>query len=221
MKTSFLLLTAGGVAVAGTLAMAGPRPAAPDAGTAMQRTGSGDGAGWPGAPGGRAGAPGRVGGWSAAGGRSGPKGLRSYCAGLLDTDRSRPRTGGFRPSDCVGLFAAMARPNLPGDEDDVPEPGSALSRACATLLKPGARPLAGEPEACSDYVASLDTDAPRREAGGAGSGGRAPDGPSIAGGIGGRGGRAGAGPGGGAGGAGGAGVGGGLGGAGGPGGAAR
>ncbi|GJD61462.1 translational initiation factor [Methylobacterium frigidaeris] len=217
MKTFSLLLAAGGAAFAGTVAVAGPSSTDTHSGTAVVRIGSGDGAGLPGAPGGRAGAPGRVGGWS--GGPAEREGLRSYCVGLLEAAPARSgAAGGFRPADCAGLFAAMARPDHPED-DEVPAPGAALARACAALLKPGAVPRPGEPEACSDYVANLDADAPRRAASGTGE--RAPDGPSVSGGVGGRGGRSGVGPGAGAGGAGGAGVGGGVGGAGGAGGTVR
>ncbi|TGD93706.1 hypothetical protein EU555_32985 [Methylobacterium nonmethylotrophicum] len=98
--------------------------------------------------------------------------------------------------------------------------GPALARACAALLRRrDATPRAADPDACSSYVSTLDPGTLRRAA--TGSGDRAPDGPSIAGGVGGKGGRAGSGgPGAGAGGAGGAGVG-GTGGAGGPGGSVR
>ncbi|KMO24868.1 hypothetical protein [Methylobacterium aquaticum] len=201
MKTLPLLLIAGGTIAAGAVAATGPGPSAPDSSALVRRTGSGDGAGLPGAPGGRAGAPGRPGGWSGGwadgGDQAEPEGLRAYCVAVLGGSGSRSRAGTFRPGDCVGLFAAMARPDLPGYEDDVPNPGSALGRTCATLLKPGVLPQAGEPEACSAYVASLETSGRRREAAGAGSGagsgGRAPDGPSIDGGIGGRGGPGGSG----------------------------
>ncbi|TGD92490.1 translational initiation factor [Methylobacterium nonmethylotrophicum] len=218
MKTFSLLLAAAGVALAGTVAVAAPWPAGTSYDTDVVRTGSGDGAGFPGAPGGRAGAPGRVGGWS--GGRAAsaePEGLRGYCIALLDG--ARQKAPAFHPADCADLYAAAARPDQIDDADEA-VPGPALARACAALLRsPGTTPPSADPNACSSYVTTLDPGTAHHAA--TGSGDRAPDGPSIAGGVGGKGGRAGSGgPGAGAGGAGGVGLG-GTGGAGGPSGSVR
>ncbi|ACL59330.1 hypothetical protein [Methylobacterium nodulans] len=221
MKTLTLLAAAGSAALAGTFALAAPGPAMPEPTRDLViRTGSGDGAGLPGAPGGRAGAPGRVGGtWSGPAAPASPEALRRYCVDLLDPADARSASSSteFRPADCAGLFAGTETGPVGSGRSD-----RSLARSCADWLRhPGATMDTDglEPEDCSALVTGLDSTAPRRDA--TGLGGRAADGPSIAGGIGGRGGRAGTGPGAGLGGAGGAGVGGGVGGAGGAGGSVR
>ncbi|TGD97962.1 hypothetical protein [Methylobacterium nonmethylotrophicum] len=120
-----------------------------------------------------------------AAGAAEPEGLRGDCIALLDG--GRPDAATFRPTRCIALFAAAVRPERSRDDDEEAAPTRTIARACARLLRnPGATPRPADPEACMSYVAALDSGSPRRES--AGSGGRAPDGPSIAGGVGGAGG---------------------------------